>query len=116
MRKPIFVQIRDVYVRGFDKTEGSLIRAWESNDKRAVPIHGKIRRVIQETHGTLLLCENQGYGKPLFCCMGWPVLPIWVTECGGSGIVAVWKDPNVDALTLLEGKLLRDEAVNSMAL
>lgn len=50
--------------------------------------------------GTLILVKNDGLNICGCVCPGWKYLPIWISDCGNSGVLCLWKD--LDAKRIID--------------
>lgn len=79
-----------------------------------------VYRNIEKNCGQLIVLRNQEYQNRGYTCSGWKYIPLWLSECGQSGILATWKEqPGIPYLRkLLEVLELCDESdvANCMAL
>ena len=128
-RKPIFIGIRDNEVLSIKGVVGESVHICVRNMGNLVHLSGTIVQVITQDHGTLYLIKNKFFHdyKNGTCprthvhnvCNGWEYIPLWISECGESGILAVWKERRDFAVYsyIRDYKLqLEIEANNCMAL
>jgi hypothetical protein len=126
MRKSIFIGIKDVQARYITQIVGALVCLQARSIGQVQSLTGHVVQVLPKTHGTLLLIKNLYYHDyrlnvknpyPNALCVGWPIIPLWVSECGESGILATWKkDPDLSTHIEDYQRHVDREADNCMAL
>lgn len=85
-------------------------------------IVGQVLVKHQTPHGQVVLLKNKYYTeRPYnppkgYACVGWAIIPIWVSDCGGSGVLCTYKNdpakPDPDylaAMQLYEALLVQRE-------
>lgn len=124
MRKSIFIGINDILAGALkDKRVGDVVSFYVKDPTGTkmspynVQFRGKVVQVLPKNHGTLLLVKNLDVDNNLYLLPGWTIVPIWLSECGQSGVLATWK-PDLDLSTHIQDYQahLEREANNCMAL
>lgn len=92
MRRSIFVHISATNAEFIPKKVGMSFRFEVRFLGKYDLLMGQVVSISKMECGTLILVANDGFGIEYSACPGWQYLPIWVSQCGPSGILCYWKD------------------------
>ena len=126
MRRPIFIGIRATIAENLGSRKVGDTHVIGYNEYNSYHrIQGTIRKIITTPHGKLFfLVNNRDYDVSLglkkdtpYGVHNWPLIPVWVSECGSSGILlGDDKDPEMKALIKAERQSMEDEILRYMAI
>jgi hypothetical protein len=71
---------------------------------------GEILSIHPGEHGTLYIVLNNNKSF----LPGWNLIPIWISECGQSGIVAMWLDNKVAEIIRFTSIVIEVEGINQI--
>ena len=119
-KRSVFVGIRSIFEGVLlEKTVGDYVVVSCHFLGSAEQLAGQVVASKVSAHGKLLLVRNKNYNNHLakrVCCVGWEYVPVWVSACGQSGILAMWKDAEAEQMIRDYRNQLEREVACAMAL
>ena len=87
MRKSIFIGVKDIWARSIKQEVGARANIPVCCGQPGSYLRGDVAAVYKMEHGTLIVIKNADYKMEHGTLYGWDFIPLWVTDCGGSGVL-----------------------------
>ncbi len=118
-KRSVFIGVRSVFEPGLlEKTVGDFVWVPCQFLNASNILAGRVVASKVSAHGKLLLVKNSGWNSKVgnSVCIGWEYIPLWVSACGQSGILATWKDTEADQMIREYRAQVEREVACAMAL
>jgi hypothetical protein len=118
-KRSVFIGVKSIFESVLlEKTVGDYVFISCNLLGSAQRLAGEIVASKVSAHGKLLLVKNAHYNNHLApsACVGWEYIPLWVSACGQSGILAIWKDAEADQMIQDYRNQVEREVACAMAL